>query len=177
MPKTLKEMAEIFATAQGRGDAARVWNQLRGGAVMRLLSPCDNRGPKGAHRFDAVEIAAARLILSLIDMGLSGQSLNHVAHVVAHARASNATVLPDGKRVTRSLKAAVSQPGEWILEITLMRKVDGALAGHASWTINGHRNKLPDPLSENLSWPHPVECVLTIPFTKIWRPIAEALEG
>lgn len=166
MNYTFKEMALAFATSQNRDDEGRIHNQLRGQAISNLLKSADSLGPKAALRFQAQEVAAARILLSALDLGIKGETLKHV----------NAYMRAEGNG-GRSLRTAFdSKDGVWILEISLVRVASGELQATPGWIVDGKRGNLAQPLDRLSHFSGAVEAVVQLPFTSIWQPIAKCLD-
>jgi hypothetical protein len=165
MHLTYKTMAHVFTLTQGRDDEHRVHNQLRGQAISSLLTASDALGPKGALRFDRQEIAAARTLLTALDLGITGETLKHVN---SYMRAEG-----NGGRCLRS--AVQSAEKSWVLEVVLFRGKSGALEATPRWLVDGDRGHAADPLDISTIFLGPVEAVIQIPFTAICDPVFDRI--
>jgi hypothetical protein len=76
--ETLRGIAALFCRVDqtGGGAVEVVTQQLRGLHQRGALCPSKSGGPRGAWLFNLHEACRARLLLEMIDLGLSGAALD-----------------------------------------------------------------------------------------------------
>ena len=129
-PLTLREMADLIAGRESRpADVDGIYQQLRGLQQFDVFRGTDRNGTRGAWRFDQCELARARLLLSLLDIGV-GRKM--IADASADLNATNldaghgiqpATVL--GRAVEN---IAAPEAHNWEFVVDIYRDGSGDLA-------------------------------------------------
>ena len=169
---TLRAIADLFAAVDHHHDADRIHLQLRGLSARGLLTHIpDSYGPKGALKFNEIEVYRARVLIAAVDLGITKADLGKLKSQL------------DGAGF-RSLKFAVAALGEaqwWVFEIARIREYGaGALNVACFWVVNGDRDGRAPPLAppsehDVYSMGGTIEAVVGIPFTALARPISAIL--
>jgi hypothetical protein len=133
---SLVEFSALIGAAEGR-PADSIHHQLRGLQQAGVFSAHDQKGNRGAARYDRVELARARLLLAILDMGL-GRSDAQQANA-----ALNASNLEEGEGIRPATRLrlmleelAGERPAAWSLEVAFVRDSAGNVEPHATLRRN-----------------------------------------
>lgn len=138
IPVTFRELAAVICKIDDRpfSDIERVTQQIRGAHQRKLIGADDfQSGARGAFVVSEMrEACRVRMLLALVDVGLSGDDL---LEVNGRLNLKTPTSLADGNAIPRSFGEVVDRIArghEWVLRIEIIRcsgvygKIDGALA-------------------------------------------------
>lgn len=177
---SIRDFTDVISEAERRPDSEKLFNQIKGLAARKLLSPLPHFGPKGALLFAESEIYRARVLLAAVDLGVSSDRL---ANFDAAMRAEEVEQPPFGPAVHRSLSDAIgglSRAEDWVLQLVRIRSLDdGEIMDSISWIVNGAAPVDDFNVRSTDEWPDfatgQIEAVLLIPFSRLVRSIFDLL--
>ena len=118
--RTYRETAELFCNIDGRrsDDVQAVYLQVKGLADRGLLHPSHKRGARGANQLPFEEVCRARLLLTLLEVGLEGEDLMRASDRLDDG---GAWTSPEGRVFHFNLASALAADTPWVLTVTMGR--------------------------------------------------------
>ena len=162
---TLRDFASIIVEVEGRPNAEKVFNQLKGLSARGLMHPIpDHYGVKGALLFPKIELFWARILMAAIDMGLSSDNLAKLAQDLTE------------KNVLQSALDDLAKPDHdnWLIEISWIRiPGEESASVYGNWVRGNHRFRPgANPLdADSYTVTGAIEGALSIRFGAIALPI------
>jgi hypothetical protein len=149
---TLRDFTDIILRAEGRKSPEKLFNQIKGLAARRLITPFEDQyGQKGALLFSERECYRARLLIAALDFGVCSDDLTEVASIDMDAAVGAVTAM---------------ESEDWFLEIIRVRSLAmDQIVNSTRWVKGSCGLQSPD-VNQSL-----IEAVLVICFTKTARLI------